>query len=267
MTTFFCFSADAGNYKGSRSDDWNKKCPFYVRSGVIIDSKKYNLLKKFIKDHKEKFGIPLDVEIKYSDCWLVKNNNRDKRLQRIPHLGYNELLKYIHDVITFVRIQTDSRLIYTVTCNHSSICCERSRLIEMHVQDLMQRVEMQINHDRSNKAIFFIANETNNNDSELRDVFLNIFNSDKYLKYNSLIESVSISRSHHNIGIQIADYFAGLFNNALKGFYPSVDFFKEIFPMIRCAPRGDVMGYGIMEVPSDGTVRKNISERITELIN
>ena len=265
MTSYFCFSDDSGNYKKDCNQKFFSACPYYIRSCVLIKSDEYNSIKDFIIFQKALYNIPLTMEIKFSDCWQLKKNRRSGRLSLIPHLDCDDLLNFIHDIITHIRNNTSTRLVFTITNNSKQFQYERKQIFEMHIQDLMQRVEMEIQNQPGNNAIFFIDNEKDHKDEELREAFFTIFQGDKFLNYNHLIESISISRSHQNIGIQLADYYAGILNNALQNRNPSSGYFKEVFPSIRRGPR-TVMGYGVMEIPTDNSVRAGITNQIRLII-
>lgn len=88
-----------------------------------------------------------------------------------------------------------------------------------------------------------------------------------FIKYNNIYSGVLTECSSQSVGIQLADYSAGIMNGYLRGslldrgkYEFASDLFDEfIFPYLRRYHGGRIMGYGIREVPSDSSIRKMLT--------
>ncbi len=72
-------------------------------------------------------------------------------------------------------------------------------------------------------------------------------NEDFSSTYNNILETVFFTPSHHSVGIQVADMVAG----AISRKYNSSDdtYFKEILPLFRRSPTGEIAGWGLISFP------------------
>lgn len=129
-------------------------------------------------------------------------------------------------------------------------------LHKMHLQDIMQRIEMEIQND-DNLAIFFLDPVGLRSDSKLRQTYHEIYSQGDFIKeYKHIKDSLSFELSYHSIGIQIVDFCAGIFNSTLKGYPTSQDIFKDyIWDFIRKSISENLYGYGIIEVPKNNVVK------------
>jgi len=138
----------------------------------------------------------------------------------------------------------------------------------MHLQDTMQRIEMEIQNDDNNLAIFFLDPIDKKADSLIREYYRKIYLTGDFIReYKHIKDCLHFELSHHSIGIQLADYCAGVFNSALKGFSKSSDIFKtKLWQFVRKDSDKNFMGYGVIEVPTNRKVRQYLSEKIENLI-
>jgi len=81
--------------------------------------------------------------------------------------------------------------------------------------------------------------------------------------YSHIKDSLNLEYSHHSVGIQFADYVAGSFGGFLKGYEKSKEIFnKRIRPYLRTGRNREILGFGIMEVPTSDKVRTHIMEKL-----
>lgn len=79
-------------------------------------------------------------------------------------------------------------------------------------------------------------------------------------------DSLNLELSHHSAGIQLADFIAGCFTGFLRGWRFSTESCKElILPYLRKSDDGEVLGYGIREIPRDGEIRSEIDDKLRSL--
>jgi hypothetical protein len=69
------------------------------------------------------------------------------------------------------------------------------------------------------------------------------------------------------VGLQIADFISGCTIGWLKNFENSNELFKKyIFPNLRKNIDGEILGYGIREVPKNEILRNNL-QTMVKIIN
>ena len=115
-----------------------------------------------------------------------------------------------------------------------------------------------------------MALATHNKETKLfQEIYKDIFLNDYFIKeYKNLKDTLNFEPSHHSVGIQLADYLAGCFNGFMKGFDRSTEIFKNIiYPLVRKNPNEDTLGWGIIEIPTNNKIRKNLRKKLDGIIH
>lgn len=276
MAIYFVFSDEAGNYKKDRSKKFLKRHPFFIRVSLLLDSIDWiNLNQRFYQVKKD-YGIPKEKEVKWSYIWALKEARKHGTLSKnkdyyfLKDFTEDKLIEFVESCLGLLSNCTYCKLIYTVTLNDTNLTpkINPQELYKMHIQDTMQRIEMEIQNNQSNLAILFLDPINNETDNLIRESYKSIYLSGDFIKeYRHIKDSLSFELSHHSFGIQLADYCVGIFNNTLKGFPKSINIFKSILlQFVRKNSDGNFMGYGVVEIPKNDMVRKDISNKISSLI-
>ena len=149
--------------------------------------------------------------------------------------------------------------VYTQLCYHSE-----SELLKFHLQEAMQRVNMDA---QPNRFATIIMDELNPEKiKELKLACHEIAVKGDYVKYKNIYSGVLTENSAQSAGVQLADFAAGLMNSYMRGALLSrgkyefaTDLFNEfIRPRLRRHADGRIMGFGVREVPSDSSIRQKI---------
>lgn len=267
MTVFFVFSDDSGTYHEEKGEKSIAKSPFYCRSCLIIPANEWFTLIDIMGIAKDKWGLPLDFEMKYRFLadWKRATTENAAAYPGIKNVSEADASKFIGDVLGLLNIRTHAKFVFTVTDRKAVGRVAKRNIIKMHFETMVQRVEMEIKN--RNLAIFFIDNEScNKEDKMAREAFYQATKS-RLMKIEHIIPSAAISCSNHNVGIQFADICAGAFNGLIRGWDRSIDRFLSIYPLVRKNPASSSpMGYGICEIPTDEGVRKKLEDLIRKRI-
>jgi hypothetical protein len=155
--------------------------------------------------------------------------------------------------------------VYTVTNNGLVSQITKEGLYKWHIQDLMQRTEMEL-QSSGGLAVMFLDPKDKPIDGFVRSAYATIYHEGDFIrKYLHITDSVTFVLSHQSFGVRIADYVVGIFNSFLRGYQLGTELFiHQVWPLIRKTPSGDPLGWGICEVPKDATVRGKIRERLVE---
>jgi hypothetical protein len=110
----------------------------------------------------------------------------------------------------------------------------------------------------------FFDTKGNKMDSRLKEAYHLLYDQGDFIsKYRCIVDSLFIDYSHQNIGLQMADFCAGVFNGTLRGFEQSKKTFKNIIWQKVRRKNKNVFGYGISEVPKR-TENREILKRLIE---
>lgn len=270
MAVHFAFSDDSGKYERCRGESFNRRNPFFILSAVIICGDDWPLLRDGFTGLQEHYQLPTSIELKWSYIGSIMAHR--KRGEAIPaNRPYSVFSDYLtEDLISFV-IGTINllkkcefcRIVYTVTNNKQVGEISRENLYKWHIQDIMQRTELELqSHD--GLAVMFLDPQDVAGDSCLREAYATIYHEDAFIKtYSHIIDSLTFAHSHHSCGIRVADYVAGIFNGFLRGYSESTELFhRQVWPLLRKNSVGDPLGWGICEVPRDERVRGQIREKL-----
>lgn len=267
MTIFFAFSDEAGNYQKKRSSLSIKRDPFYVRSTYIIHGNEWKELNEQYNKLKVKYSIPKQKEVKWNYLWSIyrdrlagKQIAQAKPYYFLRNKTDDELLNFIIESLNLLSQLNYLKIIITITNNTLCPLLDYNTLIEFHLQDVMQRIEMEIQDNALNLCILFIDPVSNKNNKRLCDVYNNLYNNGDFIqKYSHIKDCLDIEYSHQSTGIQLADFISGCSLGALKCFQNSLSIFQtNIKPFIRTSKNHIIMGYGVIDVPKNPQSRQSI---------
>jgi hypothetical protein len=243
---------------------------------VLLDVDSWRKLKiEYAKLKTETYGLPAGKEIKWSYLWSIKkhaNRNEiiptDREYSFLNGVQYEKLLRFVGDSCRLLIGCAYCKLIFTLTFNNTSLYQTKESILKMHLQELMQRIEMEIQSDSDNLSIMFFDSENPSTESLLRNAYRLIYtNGDFITEYRHIKDSISFELSHHSFGIQMADYVAGIFHGFLQGYKDSSELFSTfVYQMLRRdKDNGKILGYGIREVPSNAQYREIIEAKFSNL--
>jgi hypothetical protein len=272
MTIYFTFSDESGNYKQERNHRFNQKHPYYIRASFIMQGDEWQYLDNLFWNLKREFDLPPRLELKYSDLWRLEEHTRhpesdvDPRLRDLLNYPLEGLRAFIEKAINLVSALDEARIILTISKNDwCGIPCDKD-MYTWHVQNLMQRIQKDlVSPDGSsfdNLCVIFIDPVSPRINRLLTESYNELFvNGDRFTTFSTIKDCLHFELSHHSCGIQIADYIAGMTYGSLQGGDYSIGVFnRQIRPLIREGPNGKIMGYGIIEIPSNSRVRTFLSE-------
>ena len=273
MTIFFAFSDEAGDYQQNRDVKYCIRNPFYVRATLVTKADNWLILKNNINCLKKQFQIPPGEEIKWSYLWLLHNYESrgiditpDKPFYFLKDIGYQGVLDFIQKSCRLIEPEK-CFIIITVSFNDNMKNFSDNDFYKFHIQDLLQRIELENDSSSDSICIIFFDSISDRKDKLFREIYHKFYlNGDFFLNYEHIKDSINFEYSHHSVGIQLADYISGCFLGVMKNYQVSNDIFdKIILPAIRSNEEGNVLGYGIMEVPTNSDDRTNIRDRINHL--
>ena len=269
MSVHFVFSDDAGGYKTDRRERFNRANPFFIRSGMIIRGDDWPSLRDGFTGLQERYQIPASSELKWSYIGSILAHR--KRGEPIPsgraysvfsNYSTEDLIGFVREAVNLLKKCEFCRIVYTVTNNNRVGQISKEKLYKMHIQDMMQRIEYEL-QSRDGLAVMFLDPQNDAGDRYVREAYATIYREGDFIKeYRHIIDSLAFALSHQSFGIRLADYIAGIFNDFLRGYQLSRELFlNQIWPLLRKNPVGDPLGRGICEVPTDDKIRGEIRER------
>ena len=272
MGIYFAFSDESGAYKKEKGKKFLKKHPYFIRATYIIKGTEWKLLSQTYRNLKEKYRIPLNKELKWSYIWSLRSyqkNNKsiptDKPFYFLKDIDYHELINFVEETLYLLNHHLSyAKIIITVTFNNSDLNFSDVEIYKMHLQDLMQRIEMELQSSEENLAVLFLDPISEEKDKLLREAYHSLYMEDDFIKrYSHIKDSLNFENSHQSVGIQLADYIAGCFSGFLKDFERSIKLFCEtVAPLLRINPRNrDPFGYGIVEVPKNRSIRNILQKK------
>jgi Protein of unknown function (DUF3800) len=274
--TYFCFSDECGGYNQSMSTKQIISHPFYIRTTLLMNSKEWKNLNNEFRNLKIKYSLPLSKELKWSNLWSIKSYQTsptkhplNKEIAYLGKYDYLKLVEFVNESLSLLKILKEKKIIATYTKNSSKNKLNEKNLLKFHLQEHMQRLEMELQNNENNLGVLFIDPLNKSKDELFRNIYNELFEGgDIISNYKFIKDSLNIENSHHSVGIQITDYISGAFNSILK-VSPKNDykdgvnmFYDHVYPNLCKHPSGAIQGYGIREVPRDAEIRSWISDRL-----
>jgi len=267
--TYFCFSDECGDYKPNMTEKQKRIHPFYIRTTLLMNSNEWKKLNKRFREVKVKYGLPISKEIKWANLWTLRSYQKDKKpipaklgLQHLEKFDYHFLIDFVQESLSLINELKEKKIIATYTKNANNYATNEKSMICFHVQEHIQRLEMELQVDEDNLGVLFFDPVSNVKNELFRQIYNELFESGDFIeKYSFIKDSLNIENSHHSVGIQIADYISGAFSSVLKA---SIDndysrgvkmFYDYVHPNLRRGWQGDIQGYGIREVPRNVPTR------------
>ena len=268
---YFAYIDDAGGYQQQRDGDFVKRNPYYIRSCVLIPDKKWIQLKEVHSPLKAKYRRPGIRELKWQHLWHLKRSSTGRALPRrlqsiLGGLFYKDALEYVEIFLSCLEECEASVLAGITPLCYYSDAAARSSLEKMHLQDILQRVEMEVQArgEGPDVAVLF-CDELASGDEErplLEHYNQLLSGKDAFVDYEHVNENICFVDSASCPGVQLADFVAGTINGFLRGFDPSERLFVEkVSPFLRRDKKRGLLGYGIYEVPKRPKCRDHLAEK------
>jgi len=276
MYTYFAFSDECGLYNPIKPN--LKVHPFYIRSTLIIKASEWKTLNIKFNNLKDEFELPKNKEIKWAYLWNLRMHQRkrleiknNKEFKFLENYDYHKLLEFVDRALSLMNELEYKKIILTFTKNKNNSKYSEPAILKMHLQEHMQRIEMELQANSNNLAVLFFDPVSAKTDKLLRDIYHELTNSGDFIKkYSHIKDSLNIEQSHQSVGIQIADYISGTFSSMLKGTASNNYtlgqrmFFDYVYPSLR-RYNLSIMGAGIREVPSDSNYRAYIKAEFEKI--
>ena len=274
--TYFCFSDEFGDYKPNMSEKQINSHPLYLRSTLIINSSEWKQLNNAFLLLKEEFNIPRHLEVKWSNLWSLRQAQLSSKtiqpgssIWDLKNYDYHHLIEFVCRSIELITSLDFKKIIATVTFNDFSPNRKEEDLIKYHLQDTMQRIEMEIQNNPENLAVLFIDPVNNSKNELFRKAYSKLYQEGDFIeKYKCIKDSINIENSHQSVGIQIADYISGCIGSVLKlkdtnRYEKAVEMFNNyIIPNLRVRHDGKIIGYGIVDIPKTEKAKNKINQQL-----
>lgn len=270
MDTYFCFSDECGDYKANITKKQLWSHPFYIRSTLLINASDWRKLNSKFRYLKDDFSIPQQKELKWADLWSLRHFQKNEKTIPEKHRLYNfrkhnyiDLIDFVERSLNLLNSLKEKKNIITYTKNFEEQATNEKSMLSMHLQEHMQRIEMELQVDDNNLGVLFFDPVSKDKNEYFREIYYDFYENGDYIKnYAHIKDSLNIENSHHSVGIQIADYISGSFSALLKankiGNYDKgvQMFYDSVFPNLRKGKNGQIQGYGIREVPRNNNFRR-----------
>ncbi len=261
MDAYFAFTDESGNYQKVRGEKFLLAHPFYVRSTVMISLGDYLQLQKGMDEVKASFGLSPSIEVKWSHLGNAIKGNYSK----MPHkLTVEQLGEYFSCILLLMSKLSSVSIYYTLTQNDSIGHVDEAKLIKMHLQNSLQRVQATMSEKDAFAIV--IADDLNDKTKSLKQAVYELTLAGDYVQYTNIKKGLYIDFSNQCHGLQIADICAGVFTTTLKyncaqdtekhKYLMGYDLFTTYAYMktrhgFYHAPYYDVYKFGVKEVPYD----------------
>lgn len=265
---YYVFSDEAGSYKKDCSTSFCNTHPFFIRSNVIISIEDYRKFQSEIHLLNERYGIPTGEEIKWSDLWESERNR--PRNRTIKRLGSDSLKRYCTEVFELAFKKQSLQVLFTISrnkINNSNRCISSDEYLhKYHFQDAFQRVQMDL--DGTNDFATFIIDELGNEDlsKKIKEICHEFTEQgDRIREYSNVYHGILVECSSYSVGIQLADFIAGVMNGYLKRTllikehyeFATELYEKYVIGRIRSRCR-KIIGYGVCVIPSRDSFRDEL---------
>jgi len=197
MSTFFVFSDEAGEYRRDRTDKFIQINPDYCKASIIADAADWKWLRDELCDLKESMlKIAPDKEVKWSYLWSLYKSRKNKTpiSQDKPYYFLRNhpdalLKKYVETAIKLLCRCEFIKLIYTVTINNRDKTGNISQveIFRMHMQDIMHRVQMEIQSEEENLCVIYFDSKGREIDEKLKEAYHTIYQQGDFIhKYTHI---------------------------------------------------------------------------------
>ncbi len=268
--TYFCFSDECGDYKPLMSEKQIRIHPFYIRTTLIINSQEWKTLNTNFKKLKNKYGLPVSKELKWANLWTLRNFQIKRKpipekydIKYLERFDYHRLIDFVEESLGLFDNLKEKKIIATYTKNPVLFGTNEKSMLSFHLQEHMQRIEMELQIDEDNLGVLFFDPISNEKNEQFRQIYNDLFENGDFVKsYKFIKDSLNIENSHHSVGIQITDYISGAFSSILKAsenkdYSRGIKMFYDyVHPNLRKSRDERIQGYGIREVPRSVPNRK-----------
>jgi hypothetical protein len=283
MAIYFASSDETGDYKPNPGKKFLKSNPHYCRATLITEADEWKKLHNSLKDVYAAYGVGPEIpEVKWSHIWSI--NKYRKQGKEVPskkpyapladRLKDTQLKLFPGSVLSLLR-GIHAKVVITVWENRKNKptwlsppqqSWPEEMFLQWHLQEHMQRIEMEI-QEGENLAVLFVDHISNEKDKMLRNAYNRIYQQDAFIKeYSHIKDSFNIEYSHHSSCIQLADFIAGCFAGMLRGYGESSELFRDYaMPYLRRSDGGEIMGYGVRDVPRCESLRQDIKAKLKAL--
>jgi hypothetical protein len=266
---FFAFSDENGGYKKDRDVKYIKKNPYFLRAAFLMRASDWKKLNNSFREIKTHFNLPLEKEIKWSYIWSLKKHqeknlpvSKKQDFYFLKDTDWSELFEFVKSSLKVIQLP-DVKIITTITSNMHCGKIIESKIFKWHIQNIIQRIEMELQDQKDNLCTLFIDYSGPKLTKVLREAYFELYQKGDFINYTNIKDSLNIEYSHHSVGIQLTDFIVGCFGGFLRGFEGSKEIFDDcIRPYIRSRGNGELGGYGIIEIPTNENVRKHILEKL-----
>lgn len=135
---------------------------YYLRCAVIIPEENYFTIQQKFFELKNKYGIPLEEELKASDIWFLKRyqtkginlpkKDRD-RLQKYINKDYTYYLEFIEESLKL--LPDDAVIIVVWTYFFDKVFKDQSEIEKDFLQTIMPRIEYELKEQKERGIIFY----------------------------------------------------------------------------------------------------------------
>jgi len=268
--TYFCFSDECGDYKPFMTDKQVKIHPCYIRTTLIVNSSEWKALNMKFHELKYKYSLPISKELKWAHLWTIRSHQKKCKvipaklgLKQFANIEYRSLINFVEEALLLINSLREKKIIATYTKNIIKHSINEKSMICFHLQEHMQRIEMELQDNEDNLGVLFFDPVNHEKNELFREIYNELYeNGDFIKKYKFIKDSLNIENSHHSVGIQLADYISGSFSSILKAsnnndYSRGIKmFFESVYPNLRRSMFNNIQGYGIREVPRNVPTRR-----------
>ena len=267
MTIFYAFGDESGHYQMERTESHKERYPYYVRATLLMTADDWKILNSEFLALKKNWGFSRDEEIKWDYIWKLKwcqenGKKPDKDIAFLVERFYdgNSLVNFVENALLTLRDLDFFQIIITITDNRICNPLHEKDILQTHLQKIMQRIQMELQSDQENLAVIFFDSINEKKDKALCEAYSSIYHSGDFIKeYSCIQDCLHFEQSNQSVGIQLADYVAGITINRLRQRKESVRLFNEyIFPALRRSDDGNLMGFGVIDIPRNNSLRHQI---------
>lgn len=186
-------------------------------------------------------------------------------------IEYHKLIDFVEEALCLLQGITEKKIIITYTKNSTTPRINEKSILCFHLQEHMQRIEMELQVDNGNLGILFFDPISHEKNEMFRQIYFELIEKGDFIdRYKFLKDSLNIENSHQSVGIQIADYISGTFSSILKAkevkdYERGIKmFYNHVYPFLRRNSSKNPQGYGIREVPLNSTTREWLINKMNE---